>query len=463
MAESKNQKDTFKCWTRYAEEPELAPFIEELSGMLSRCKTERETVRELEADLAKRGIPLEEAHEPAPGDIVFFSWKGRALLAAKIGQKSCSRGVSIVGAHADSPRIDVKASPLYEDSNLALWDCHYYGGIKKYHWPNRSLALHGEIHLKDGRSFVVSEGERPQDPVFMIPDLAPHLDREMDKRKASETILGENLDAIVASRPAKDVADSDKQSVLSLVREYLSRRWEIEEQDLAYADLSFVPSGAVRDVGFDRALMAGYGLDDRVCVFASYLAFRELAVPTRTAVFLAVDREEIGSEGIAGAQSEFLDLFLQELLERTGETGESLDLKRCLSRSYALSADVTEAVNPIYKEAFDPHQLPLVGNGIALMKGTGVRGKYGGSEARGEFFARVVNGLEEHGVPWQVGSLGKVDKGGGGTIAMFLARKGLDVLDAGPCVLSLHSPLEAISKADAFCASRAYSAFWMMK
>ena len=216
-------------------------------------------------------------------------------------------------------------------------------------------------------------------------------------------------------------------------------------------------------MGFDRSLIASYGLDDRVCVFTSYLAFRDLPIPSRTALFLAVDREEIGSEGVGAAQSEFLDLFIQELLVRTGEEGRSLDLRRCLSRSCALSADVTEAVNPLYKDAFDPRQLPLAGNGIALMKGTGVRGKYGGSEARGEYFAQIIRAFDDNRVPWQIGSLGKVDKGGGGTIAMFLARRGLDVLDAGPCVLSLHSPVEAISKADAFCACEAYRAFWSME
>lgn len=460
---TQDKKQTFNSWVRYGQDPALDTFINELSGSLSRCKTERETIRELEEDLSRRGTPLEEVHDPVPGDIVYSGWKGRALIAARIGQDPCSEGIRIIGSHADSPRIDVKAQPLYEDSNLALWDCHYYGGIKKYQWTNRPLALHGEIHLSDGRALTVSDGESTDDPVFMIPDLAPHLDREIDKRKASETILGENLDAIVASRPHAEGQDGDQQTVIAAVRKYLQERWGIGERELASADLSFVPTGPARDMGFDRSLLAAYGLDDRVCVFTSYLAFRDLPIPSRTALFLAVDREEIGSEGVAGAQSEFLDLFIQELLARTGEACHSLDLRRCLARSCALSADVTEAANPLYKEAFDPRQLPLAGNGIALMKGTGVRGKYGGSEARGEFFAQVIRAFEANRVPWQVGSLGKVDRGGGGTIAMFLARRGLDVLDAGPCVLSLHSPVEAISKVDALCASEAYRAFWLME
>lgn len=455
MVETK--RDTFNSWTRYGEDPRLEPFSEELSSWLSVCKTERETIRELETDLSTRGLSLNQAKKLIPGDLVYFNWKGRALLAARIGSAPVVEGIRLIGAHADSPRIDVKAHPLYEDANLALWDCHYYGGIKKYQWPNRPLALHGEIHLSDGRFLSIAEGENPKDPIFIIPDLAPHLDREIDKRKASETILGENLDAIVGSRPDS----SEERTVLAMVKRYLRERWQINEENLVSADLSFVPSGPARDLGFDRSLLCAYGLDDRVCVFSSYLAFRDLPTPSRTAVFLAVDREEIGSEGVGGAQSEFLDLFVQELLDRTGEGGTSLHLRRCLAASQALSADVTEAVNPIYKEAFDPHQMPLVGNGIALMKGTGVRGKYGGSEARGEFFVQVLRAFAEARIPWQVGSFGKVDKGGGGTIAMFLARRGVDVLDAGPCLLSLHAPWEAISKADALCSRDAYETFWL--
>lgn len=457
MTETK--KDTFKSWTRYAEDSRLEPFSQELSRWLSVCKTERETIRELEMDLSTRGFPIDQANALTPGDLVYCNWKGRALLAARIGTAPLTEGIRLIGAHADSPRIDVKAQPLYEDANLALWDCHYYGGIKKYQWPNRPLALHGELHLRDGRTLSIVEGEDPRDPVFIIPDLAPHLDREIDKRKASETILGENLDAIVGSRPET----GEERTVLAMIKKYLLERWDIGEEELASADLSFVPCGQARELGFDRSLLCAYGLDDRVCVFTSYMAFRDLPIPSQTSVFLAVDREEIGSEGVGGAQAEFLDLFIQEILERTGEGGTSLQLRRCLAASQALSADVTEAVNPIYKEAFDPRQMPLIGNGIALMKGTGVRGKYGGSEARGEFFAHVVRAFSESRIPWQVGSFGKVDKGGGGTIAMFLARRGLDVLDAGPCLLSLHAPWEAISKADALCSRDAYEAFWLAR
>lgn len=456
MAEREN-KDTFKSWTRYGEDQRLEPFSREISRWLSACKTERETIRKLESDLSTQGISITEAKTLVPGDLVYFNWKGRALLAARIGKDPMVRGIRLIGSHADSPRIDVKAQPLYEDANLVLWDCHYYGGIKKYQWPNRPLALHGELHLRDGSTLHVVEGEDPSDPIFIIPDLAPHLDRDIDKRKASETILGENLDAVVGSRPYQGV----ERTALAMVKKYLQDRWEVDEEDLVSADLAFVPAGQARDLGFDRSLLCAYGLDDRICVFASYLSFRDLPVPSSTAVFLAVDREEIGSEGVAGAQSEFLDLFIQEMLEKTGEGGTSLQLRRCFAASQALSADVTEAVNPIYKEAFDPHQMPLIGNGITLMKGTGMRGKSGGSEARGEFVARVIRALNEAGVPWQVGSFGKVDKGGGGTIAMFLARRGLDVLDAGPGLLSLHAPWEAVSKADVLCTRDAYEAFWL--
>lgn len=456
MPETKG-KDTFKSWTRYGDDHRLGPFSQDLARWLSDCKTERETIRALETDISTRGVSMDQTTKLLPGDLVYFNWKGRALLAAKIGRAPLTTGIRLIGSHADSPRIDVKAQPLYEDSNMALWDCHYYGGIKKYQWPNRPLALHGEVHLRDGRVLSVVEGEDPGDPVFMIPDLAPHLDRDIDKRKASETILGENLDAVVASRPGI----GEERTVLAMVKKHLHDRWNVDEEDLVSADLSFVPLGRARDMGFDRSILCAYGLDDRVCVFTSYMAFRDLPTPSFTAVFLAVDREEIGSEGVGGAQSEFLELFLQEVLDKTGESGTSLQLRRCLAASQALSADVTEAVNPMYKEAFDPHQMPLIGNGITLMKGTGMRGKSGGSEARGEFVAQVVHAFDEAQIPWQVGSFGKVDKGGGGTIAMFLARRGLDVLDVGPCLLSLHAPWEAVSKADALCSRDAYEAFWL--
>ncbi|WP_352425945.1 aminopeptidase 1 [Aminomonas paucivorans] len=442
-----------KAWERYGEDPRREAAVEGLMDFVTRCKTERETVRHLEGRLREEGFgPLE-----APGPKgVFLNWKDRALAAYRSGRKPLGAGVRLVAAHADSPRIDLKPRPLYEDGGLLMGDGHYYGGLKKYQWVNLPLALHGEVHRTDGTTVRLALGEDPSDPVLLVPDLAPHLDREQENRKASETVTGENLDALLGHRPRTgEEKDPVKAAVLALLEE----RYGFGEEDLTSSDLALVPAGPARRVGVDGALVGAYGLDDRVCVFCGFEAFLEARDLPRGAVFLALDREEIGSEGVGGAQGALLELFLGELLGREG-CGSVLDLRRCLAASEALSADVTEGGNPLYKESFDPRQTPRPGDGPAMMKVTGQRGKYDASEARGEFVARVRRALEGENVPWQTGSLGRVDKGGGGTVAKYLSRSGMDVLDLGPALLSMHAPYELVSTADVLASREAYRAFY---
>jgi aspartyl aminopeptidase len=456
--EQKNSKPRHKAWIRYAEDRRLEDCAANLAVFISRCKTEREAVLWLLEEARKIGSPLEEPSSVKPGDVLYMPWKNRAFLAARIGTRPLAEGFRLIGSHLDAPRIDLKVQSLYEDSGLALFDCHYYGGIKKYQWTNIPLALHGEVHLKGGETLRLAVGEAPEDPVILIPDIEPHLDRDMEKRKASETILGENLDAIAGHRP---LLGAEKDHVKAQVLQLLENTWKIPEEALVSADLCLVPAGPARNAGLDGSLLTSYGLDDRICAWLSWEAFISLDIPEYTSIFMGVDKEEIGSDGVAGAQAPLLDIFLSDLFEKTGAGAPSYGaLRKSCAAAEALSADVDAGVNPLYKDAYDPRQLPVAGDGIAFLKGSGSRGKYMGSEARGEFLAKVLERLDRDEVPWQVASLGKVDKGGGGTIAKYLAHLGMDVLDMGPCLLSMHAPWELVSKADLLACLDAYRAFW---
>jgi aspartyl aminopeptidase len=419
--------------------------LEGALGFMSRCKTEREAVRHLASALAQAGFG-QDGQVTQRG--TFVNLKGRAIGAYRPGRRPAREGVRIVASHGDSPRIDIKPKPLYEDKGLLMGDCHYYGGIKQYQWVNVPLELRGEVHLKDGTA-VELDGSQFR---LVIPDLAPHLDRNMDARKASETIKGEDLDVILGHRPG----DSDvKGAVLGLLKD----RYGFGEEDLVSADLALVPQGDAFLGGVDGSLLISYGLDDRICTYTSFEAFMGARDLEQGAVFLCLDREEIGSEGVGGAQGALIRLLLSYVLEAEGASGP-FDLERALAASEAISADVTEAYNPMYKDAFDHNQLPVAGDGPAMMKFTGVKGKYDASESRGEFVARVRARLDGASVPWQVGSLGKVGTGGGGTVAKYLARYGMDVLDLGPAVISLHAPYEIMSAADVTATVAAYRAFY---
>ena len=453
MEEKERKKGQGRAaWDRYGADPETERAAEALGVFVTRCKTERETVVHLEERLRQEGFGTPE--EPTDRGVV-LNWKGRALGAYRPGRRPLVEGMRLVAAHGDSPRIDLKARPLYEDGGFALWDGHYYGGLKKYQWVNLPLGLHGEVHRTDGSVVRLALGEDPADPVLLVPDLAPHLDRDLEGRKASDTVTGENLDVLLAHRPG----EGEKDPVAEAVRGLLRERFGFEEEDFASSDLSLVPAGPARRAGVDRSLVAAYGLDDRICVFCGFEAFLQARDLPRGILFLVLDREEIGSEGVGGAQGALLEFFLGELLHREG-CPSLRDLRRCLAASEALSADVTEGANPLHKEAFDPRQTPRLGDGPAMMKVTGHRGKVDASEARGEFVARVRRALERRDVPWQTGSLGRVDKGGGGTVAKYLARSGMDVLDLGPALLSLHAPYEMASVADVRASREAYRAFY---
>ncbi len=454
---SREQGDAGTAWKRYGGEPEMEAFASALMGFLSACKTETEAVAEGVRRFREAGFVDLASAEPGSlraGMGAYLNFKDRALAAGRIGSAPGREGLRIVAAHADSPRIDWKPRPLYEDLGLAFADTHYYGGIKKYQWTNVPLALHGAVFAPDGTRRPVRLGEGAEDPVLMVPDLAPHLDRsEMEKRKASETIAGESLDVLLASRPEGE--KGPRQRVIDWLGETLG----IEERALAAAELSLVPAGPAREAGLDRSLIASYGIDDRACVFAAFEALLRARPPRRTAVALALDREEIGSEGVGGAQGALLGLFVLGLLRGLGEPADEAALRFRLAASEAISADVCEAASPLYREAFDARP-PLSGGGVCLMKFTGRGGKYEASEARGEFVARLLADLDRENVPWQVGNFGKVDRGGGGTVAKYLARTGMDVVDLGPAVLSLHAPVELIGKADAFAAAEAYRIFF---
>ena len=456
MDDVKDKKINSRSWEKY-NPSEMKETTDFLMDMVTTCKTERECVRWLKSDLDGKGAKVaEEATSLSPGNVVYMNWKGRAILAARIGKATLKKGITVIASHIDSPRIDLKGRPLYEEGNLAMLDCHYYGGLKKYQWTNVPLALHGEIHRPDGTSLNVIFGEDVSDPVLMIPDLEPHVDRDMDKRKASETVDGEDLDALAGNRPS----DEDDFSVKATSLKILKDKWNLEEKDFLSADLALVPSGPARLAGLDRSMIAAYGLDDRICTAMSYKAFWDMETPEKTAVFMAVDREEIGSESIGGAQGAFMDLFLLELLRASGSDTDILALRKLYSRSGAISADVTSGMNPLYKKNYVRDQQALMGNGVALVKFSGRGGKYDGNETRGEFVASVIASLDRKSVPWQTGSFGKVDKAGGGTIAKYLARTGMDTIDVGPALLSMHSPMELVSVADVTALYNCYMALW---
>jgi aspartyl aminopeptidase len=426
-------------------------YAQRYKRFLGHAKTERECVQWIEKELRHLGFkPLEELAGLKSGQKVFKNIKGRALAAAVIGKDISSW--RLVGAHVDSPRLDLKPNPLFEDSSLALLQTHYYGGIKKYHWVNLPLSLHAVVHTRQGvKQFVI--GEKPEEPQFLIPDMPPHLAREQMDKLARKAVEGENMRVLVANRP---LPGEETEKVKAAVLDYLHREFGILERDLLSADISFVPAAKPVDVGFDRALVAAYGQDDRACAFAVLEALSGLSAPRGVAVGLFVDKEEIGSDGDTGAQSQMLENFTAEVLRKLGG---GLTAGEVLEKGAALSADVTEALNPNFKEISDARNSSVLGNGISVEKYGGGGGKYDTQEASGEFMSALVKLLDEEKIPWQTGELGRLDLGGGGTIAKFFSRYGMDAIDAGPPLLSMHSPHEISSKVDLYAAFRCYAVF----
>ena len=459
------------AWKRYSAEQldALHYLCEGYKSFISDNKTEREcvaaSVRMAEeagyVNLTERvasGEPLK------PGDKVYAVNRGKSLMLAHLGTEPLERGVNILGAHVDSPRLDVKQDPLEERNELVTLDTHYYGGVKKYQWVTMPLAIHGVVCKKDGTTVDVVIGEDEADPVFCITDLLPHLGSQQMTKKASEVIEGEMLDVLVGNRPivVEEGAEKDEEAekspvkagVVALLREQLG----IEEEDLLSAELEIVPAGAARDLGLDRSMILGYGQDDRVCAYTSLVAQLDCKEPARTAVTLLVDKEEIGSVGATGMTSHFFEDTMAEILELAGETG-ALALRRCLAASSMLSSDVSAGFDPAFASVFEPKNSAYLGHGLTFNKFTGSRGKSGSNDADAEYVATIRRVMDEGGVAWQTAELGKVDAGGGGTIAYILATYGMSVIDCGVPVLSMHAPWEATSKADVYEAYRGYQEF----
>ena len=460
------------AWKGYTEEQlaELDSLCARYTDFISDNKTERECCAAA-VELAEQAgyVPLEDCiaqgRRLKAGDKVYAHAYGKTILLAHIGTKPLQEGLNILGAHIDSPRLDVKQNPLDETNEIARLDTHYYGGIKKYQWVTIPLALHGVVALQDGTSVTVCIGEDPSDPVLYISDLLIHLASEQLGKKASEVIEGEMLDVIVGNRPlvvkadeAGDKADEPKDPVAKNVLAILADKYGIAEEDLMSAELEVVPAGRARDCGLDRSLIAGYGHDDRVCAYPSLLAQIEAPTPARTAVTLLVDKEEIGSVGATGMTSRFFENMMAEILALAGEQGD-LPLRRCLANSWMLSSDVSAAFDPSFAGSFETKNICYLGHGLTFNKFTGSRGKSGSNDANAEYVARIRRIMNEGGVFFQTAELGKVDVGGGGTIAYILAEYGMQVIDCGVPVLSMHAPWEVVSKADVYEAYRGYKAF----
>ncbi len=395
-----------------------------------------------------------------PGDKVYAVNRGKSLLLAVIGREGLEAGVNILGAHIDSPRLDVKQNPLDEKDGLAYLDTHYYGGIKKYQWVTLPLAIHGVVAKKDGSVVDVRVGEDPADPVFVITDILPHLGREQAEKKAGDFIDGEMLDLLVGSRPlvVEEGDDAADRPVASYFLSIVADKLGCDEEDFLSAELEIVPAGRARDMGADRSMILGYGQDDRVCAYTSLLAQLACEAPERTAVTLLVDKEEIGSVGATGMTSRFFENTMAEILELAGVEG-GLALRRCLANSRMLSSDVSAAFDPSFPSVFEKKNAALLGHGLAFNKFTGARGKSGSNDADAEYVAYIRRVMDEGDVRFQTCELGKVDAGGGGTIAYILAEYGMQVIDCGVPVLSMHAPWEATSKADVYEAYRGYQAF----
>ena len=457
------------AWEKYPEgekREKVFAFAEEYRGFISRCKTERECVTEL-AEKAKMAgfVDLEEIIAKGtplkPGQKVFANNMGKGLALFVMGKKSLEEGMNILGAHIDSPRMDLKQDPLYEDTDFAMLDTHYYGGIKKYQWVTLPLALHGVIAKKDGSLVQVNIGDKPGDPVFGVSDLLIHLSGEQLEKKAAKVIEGENLDLIIGSIPMEakeEEKETVKEKVKANIMKLLEAEYGIEEEDFLSAEIEVVPAGEARDYGFDRSMIMGYGHDDRVCAYPSFMAMLEVKEPELTSVCLLVDKEEIGSVGASGMQSRFFENTVAEVMNAAGDYSE-LKVRRALKNSRVLSSDVSAAFDPNFPSVMTKRNAAYFGRGLVFNKYTGARGKSGSNDANAEYVGALRKIMDKHEVAFQTAELGKVDQGGGGTIAYILANYGMNVIDSGVAVLNMHAPWEIISKVDLYEAFRGYVAF----
>ena len=461
------------AWEKYPEETkrqDVFTFAEEYRKFISSCKTERECAGEFyrkakEAGFADLSEKIAQNTKLKAGDRIVANNMGKGLALFVIGEKDIEEGMNILGAHIDSPRMDLKQVPLYEDTEMALLDTHYYGGVKKYQWVTLPLALHGVICKKDGTTVTVNIGEKPEDPVFGVSDLLIHLAGEQMEKKASKVIEGENLDLLVGSIPAasddekekKEMKDRVKANILNI----LSKEYGVDEEDFLSAEIEVVPAGAARDYGFDRSMIMGYGHDDRVCAYPSLIALLNTPHVTRTGVCILVDKEEIGSVGATGMHSRFFENMVAEVMDRCGDYSE-LKLRRALANSYMLSSDVSAAYDPNYASVFEKKNSAFFGKGMVFNKYTGSRGKSGSNDASAEFIGKLRKVMDDAAVYFQMAELGKVDAGGGGTIAYILANLDMNVIDSGIAVQNMHAPYEVISKADLYETLKGYEAFLQM-
>lgn len=447
------------AWEKYDNEKldELMKFNEEYKNFITFGKTERLVVAESIKLLEEKGFkPIDEFKTLKEGDKVYAINRNKNVFAFIIGKEKASKGINVLGAHIDSPRIDLKQNPLYESFDFALLDTHYYGGVKKYQWVTIPLALHGVVAKKDGTVIDINVGEDENDPIFCITDLLIHLSADQLQKTASKVIEGENLDVTIGSMPLKG---EEKESVKANILKILKEKYNFEEEDFVSAEIEVVPAGNARDLGFDRSMVAGYGHDDRVCAYTSLRAILDLKeTPTKTVCCALVDKEEVGSIGATGAQSNFFENVIAEIINLQ-ENYNDLLLRRCLSNSNMLSSDVSAGVDPLYVGVNELKNSAYLGKGIVFNKYTGARGKSGCNDASAEYVAKLRKIMDENDINYQTAELGKVDQGGGGTIAYILANLNMNVIDAGIAVLNMHAPMEVVSKVDVYEAYKAYIAF----
>lgn len=444
------------------EKQQLENLSKEYMDFLDNGKTERECVREIIKEAKANGFMslddvISNKEKLVPGSKIYVNYREKSAVLMVIGEETLDKGMHIVASHVDSPRLDLKQNPLYEEGNMSLLKTHYYGGIKKYQWTAIPLALHGIVMKSDGTKVYINIGKDKNDPVFYISDLLPHLSRVQNEKKLAEGIEGEGLNLIIGSIPYgdKDIKDPIKYNVLKILKE----KYNIDEKDFVSAEIEVVPAIDAKEVGLDRGIIGSYGQDDRVCAYTSLKAILEVQKCSKTAVAVFVDKEEVGSMGNTGMQSKFFENIIAELIYVTQDKCADLMVRRSFANSKVLSADVSCAFDPNFPEVVDKRNVSYLGNGVQLCKYTGARGKSGSNDASAEFVHEITSLFDENNVVWQTGELGKVDQGGGGTIAYILANYGAEVIDCGVPLLSMHAPVELASKMDIYMSYKGYKAF----
>jgi len=436
------------------ERAEMEDYCKRYMAFMDACKTEREATAWTVAECEKHGFkPLTPGMEIKPGDKVYYNNRDKSILLAVIGSESLAKGANICAAHVDSPRLDLKPQPLYEDSEIAYFKTHYYGGIKKYQWATVPLALHGVVCLPDGSTVTITIGEDENDPILYVSDLLIHLSADQLQKPAAKVIEGEQLNVILGTEPMEgEGSDLVKLNVMRLLNE----KYGFTEADFRTAELTVVPAGRCREVGLDRSLIGAYGHDDRVCAFAEIEPLLTMGTPKHTAVCILADKEEIGSVGISGMQSQYFEYCMEMLCD-----AQNVKLSECFANSFCLSADVSNAFDPNFPETCDKRNNSMLNYGVSICKYTGSRGKGGASDASAEAMNHVRNTFEANGVIWQIATLGKVDQGGGGTVAAYMANRNIVTVDAGVPVISMHAPMELVSKMDCYSTMRACKAIYL--